>query len=397
MVAVQRPVHYLRSDYTVDWVRYLIAPDPVSVPLVGSKLDRREVLYSDNDEPWNKVPKDCLHHQFDWTPHPCNWRQYDTDHAERLKQEYRGWLAEVDPIAGIERYLNTRSELLAPPDWDKVVYKAIPNLRNGMNLINNLLELDDLPKLVHKLKSVGEGYLRYAFGLKPLYADVKAFYRNLADILFNIDAYNRRLAFQGISSTSNSTDTVVHEEQITASGIESSAMEVSVTYDFTIQIRWGVKIRALYSSDRLSRLLDVLGIYPDLSTVWNAIPFSFLVDYFVPVAEALESPPWTSLEVRSIEACRSVTVDGRYTVRPLNQSWLDWNGKLNVVDAGTLGIGTFRYYRREAFPDAALDGIDLDIHVGVPSGKQQINIAALLEANKNLQSPLPRKRRLGVF
>lgn len=36
-------------------------------------------------------------------------------------------------------------------------------------------------------------------------------------------------------------------------------------------------------------ILDELGVHPDLRTIWDAIPLSFVVDYFIPIGEALEA------------------------------------------------------------------------------------------------------------
>jgi hypothetical protein len=36
-------------------------------------------------------------------------------------------------------------------------------------------------------------------------------------------------------------------------------------------------------------LLDTLGVHPDLKTAWDIVPLSFVVDYFIPVGDILES------------------------------------------------------------------------------------------------------------
>lgn len=41
--------------------------------------------------------------------------------------------------------------------------------------------------------------------------------------------------------------------------------------------------------NRLLRLLDAVGFHPDLKTAWDVIPLSFVVDYFLPIGDLLES------------------------------------------------------------------------------------------------------------
>jgi hypothetical protein len=41
--------------------------------------------------------------------------------------------------------------------------------------------------------------------------------------------------------------------------------------------------------DKALLLLDELGVHPDLKTLWDVIPLSFIVDYFIPIGDILES------------------------------------------------------------------------------------------------------------
>lgn len=42
-------------------------------------------------------------------------------------------------------------------------------------------------------------------------------------------------------------------------------------------------------ADAISIFLDELGFHPDLKTIWDLIPASFVVDYFVPISDMIES------------------------------------------------------------------------------------------------------------
>jgi hypothetical protein len=52
-------------------------------------------------------------------------------------------------------------------------------------------------------------------------------------------------------------------------------------------VKWAPKLDSLL--DKLAFLLDKLGVHPDLSTAWDIVPLSFLVDYFLPIGDLLES------------------------------------------------------------------------------------------------------------
>lgn len=228
--------------------------------------------------------------------------------------------------------------------WDEMDASALsvmlPSAYNGFSLLNFLLELKDFRRLFSAImrkkgvvktligldgnrswrellsrsefkRSVASMHLNYQFALKPLVSDITKLYKTLR----GIEGVLQRLkAQQHLPQTRHFRQILVDEESelgwSNMSTPQTSDRADFITYNpsGTIRQRFRYRYRYLerpvyratmrykYALPALSDVeykvkgyLDALGVRMDPSIIWNAIPFSFLVDWVVDVGGFLRS------------------------------------------------------------------------------------------------------------
>lgn len=168
--------------------------------------------------------------------------------------------------------------------------------------IKEMVELGTLFKLAAKsfAEFTGNAYLNYRFGYVQFVRDV----RDLAGIMKHLEkrirdfnfilehGYTRKRVKIGVTGGgSNSPDSVLHS---TYSVIIRGDFQQEWTMETWATIVWGVNGKKLLPTDQLALFneavryaLDVKDI--DAATLWQLIPFSWLVDYFLNVGDILQS------------------------------------------------------------------------------------------------------------
>lgn len=138
---------------------------------------------------------------------------------------------------------------------------------------------------------VASTYLEWAFGLQPLISDTRSAAEALARFQYEATGEARlrkRVQSRGIDSV---------KTQSTESGQvpQTSLFEYFGTYNKTTECRvqWiaglsGEPTAAFGSNDRL---LELLGFKPEnwIPAIWEAVPWSWLIDYFSNVGDILEA------------------------------------------------------------------------------------------------------------
>jgi hypothetical protein len=159
--------------------------------------------------------------------------------------------------------------------------------------------------------------------------------------------------------------------------------------------------------------MDTLGLYPDLGTVWEAIPFSFLVDYAVPIGDALTgvvnpldtsrrgyswSTPSNPGEIRDAWCTRRTTINWKARVKRLGDQMeetyppTDRSKFPMLIADGTTVI----YNRQPAVP--YFDGVDVSTPSSLSLGENQRNNSLSLlqgfgsDANTRLNRRNTRRR-----
>jgi hypothetical protein len=191
---------------------------------------------------------------------------------------------------------------------------SIPHITAGLSLPNFLYELKDLKKLLsvfdirHSVRRNAEsGILAYNFGVVPLISDIKGIYASVARIGAFWD-HVRRNKGNLVTNTAIAPfkATISDDTYSDWSSTDSTHMNLHCRYKTSMAVKGHVKVQSVYKYDILDTstgardttipksliaksVLQAFGICLDPSIVWEAIPFSFVLDWFLPVQDALKS------------------------------------------------------------------------------------------------------------
>lgn len=133
---------------------------------------------------------------------------------------------------------------------------------------------------------VADTWLEYSFGLSPFLSDIKAAAETLAR--FNLDI--RRAAIKGYGESS----------QVWAAGtVTTGTSNAGVFYrkvtnyrtDAKVIYRVGLAAQMGYNSGSTARIIELSGFQFQnfIPTVWEVLPWSFLVDYFSNIGDVIEA------------------------------------------------------------------------------------------------------------
>lgn len=83
-----------------------------------------------------------------------------------------------------------------------------------------------------------------------------------------------------------------------------------IRYHATVRYRYEMPEELRSAAGKLKAYLDVLGIAPNAATIWNAIPFSFLVDWIVNVSGYLERLRVDNIDFKTeiLDFCHSAKI-----------------------------------------------------------------------------------------
>lgn len=191
----------------------------------------------------------------------------------------------------------------------QILNDAQGNLSQSVNLIVNVAEAAQLKTIVPQIIKVGKKliksgkgwmsladmanmHLLYSFGVAPLVKDVRSAFNlnrqivNRRDMLRKRNLKPTKLLARGFSSL----DEHWTEPDIVSSGDWTASVKASGTA--TVKTCVSAICTAFYNVDNPSTnwklVSQALGLTSPLSTTWELIPFSFVLDWFIPVGDALK-------------------------------------------------------------------------------------------------------------
>jgi len=185
--------------------------------------------------------------------------------------------------------------------------KMKPDLTD-VSLPNFLLDLGQMKSLVDLwssrrsvVRNVAGGWLNYSFGWRPTISDV-------GNMIEAITGAQRQLAMWNASTSKIiSKHTVVYTNSVFKSGSLSNIPTALGTTKWWGSLDQIVTAHVAYrpsvitgvndSSRKLQALLDSLGFELNPAILWDKLPFSFVVDWFINVGGFLESIKIDTLEL----------------------------------------------------------------------------------------------------
>jgi hypothetical protein len=281
---------------------------------------------------------------------------------------------------------------------DLAYQTMVPSLSTGFSVLNFLYELKDFKRWFEFFKSTwpnmvrialnikrrplaelsslaAEGLLELEFGVLPLFSDIQKIVNVLSTFkakteLFLLKAHeqeSRRHYRRALASTEELKELLTFdlsfadfgglpcpikavpklEPQTHVRGASpSDSMVYCATMDFNYTVEKIVEINSVVLG-----LLQQLGVTPDASIIWNAMPYSFVADWFVRVGDSLHR--YASLDVISAEVVIRDWIEShrlRLTWDILSSSDSSGYPTWNWPDQISM-IGATLYSRRPGIPD----------------------------------------------
>lgn len=194
-----------------------------------------------------------------------------------------------------------------------------PQLGGDLSVVNFILELDDLKRLVpvfqrrrSMLNNAASQNLNYRYGWKPFVSDMQEMWQalyNYKEKLHNLlssqgqvqNRYFRKVV------ASDKFEYITHPSP---PGYSSCVGSYETTFTATMQYKYNVA----NAKDRyleVKALMDMLGFDRPLEVAWDAIPFSFAVDWFFSVGNFLQRKrsPWVKVSVDVLDFSYSIKTE----------------------------------------------------------------------------------------
>lgn len=279
------------------------------------------------------------------------------------------------------------------PDIDTVVDTAIDNIYRPPSLINAIAEAGEIPELLlagwKKLKMLNlppgtnlQSLLRLARSPNKL-ADLMAdtvLTTNLGILpTFSEILSITEMVRKGVAAYEQARRTVEKQGGFRV----SKTKEIDISFDHTwptgsyaitgkTKRIYGAYASAKFPNGGLPDLSSfaAVGLNWDFQTLWNMLPMTFLIDYFVPVGEALRRARlYTDLVIT--DGWKSDLMQGSFSGRSTQE--FGYSGSGTPATHG----GEYRIYRRDRHLWDVPDGISVKDYKLFPSARQLSNISAL--------------------
>lgn len=229
--------------------------------------------------------------------------------------DYMDWMLHLN--ASALDHINT-SEIQAKA-WEHAHIGLDFQKNNSFEIIPFLFDWDSTLKLFAEKLTYGG----ITWGVMPLISDIQSVFNTLSDIQHGlIDSFNK---------ISHKTYTQRCPFSYTGT---NGYFNYAVDGILTLKGRIGGEIFPADPGEAYLVFLDEIGFNPDLKTLWDIFPLSFVVDYFIPVGDILESTHprgWFN---------PTLIFDGTYSIK----------ATIDMVGNGTTHKGyggTYSYYKRD--------------------------------------------------
>lgn len=309
--------------------------------------------------------------------------------------------------------------LFPESDVDALCARAIqemtPSIKSDLSLLVTLAELRDVKSLLtgpvkiardllsgsggplrRLLRATGSTILHDKFVNKQTLNDVLGIMSVFSTVESRLAQLRKEVNRVQVSHWSNGATPLEYsfETQPAHSGNTTKYCSVQAKgiYKFTCTMRYTYDIvdalgNPIVADDLLRHgaYLDALGIYLNPAIVWDLVPFSFVVDYFLSVGDWLESFAVKNLSARVniLDLCYSIKKAGvsRWYAAEFMRTTIDGDPSQGMRQGQfQLLLDEKSYIRRRFFPRP--DWLhSANLSLGDPSWGQWITMASLVSAN----------------
>jgi hypothetical protein len=186
------------------------------------------------------------------------------------------------------------------PEWQFYLNKALANISTSsgvLSLPNFIWELRELPQMIKDAGLVLLGrpsglrpdkvHLTETFGWSPLISDL----RTLANFGQEVENELRRIYKASQSHSISGRITTQHFGQ--QSVVQTSRMNYYQFSDMRRDVWFSAKLNPSYSLPRFEdsgdRVAWALGFHNAKKALWDALPWSFMIDYFAGIGDLIEA------------------------------------------------------------------------------------------------------------
>lgn len=265
-------------------------------------------------------------------------------------------------------------------------------LRKEVGLLYDLLfkklKKSKYKKARDRNKVLAETWLEGSFGWKPLISDIEGVHRALHER----GDYLNRIIYTINGRSEHKVET--HLKNLASSGYSNVSFRGSAVETKTAFVRYlgGVKCEEL-SPERAEQKywgFDPSAIVP---TVWELVPYSFLIDYFTNVGKVIDS-----LSMRRARLAWGVKTTRRSTTRLFSDGYNNSNRNVYKVLSASCDPGSWESIK-SSFIREPIDSVPFpNLEFKIPGvSTKWLNIGALV-AIKRKSKPEPRRmKRIRIY
>jgi hypothetical protein len=254
--------------------------------------------------------------------------------------------------------LGVNGQVFINEAWDKLR----PDLRT-ISVPNFLVELDDLKSLfqiwkknLSIAKNVAGAHLNYKFGWKPTVGDLKDLILGVTELRSKLKAFEDSIggtvqdrAGVKLNLPTSATGTIIFPSGLHTVSYSATCQRKAVCY-----VAWQAQPLAVMGSlDKVLRgLLDSLGFELNPRIIWDALPFTFVIDWFFGVGSFLDRFRIDTLQLPVVLADSFIQYEENLTIE---WSWLRANDGTYTTRPKSAGATYSRkfFHRMPIYPDYA--------------------------------------------
>jgi len=293
----------------------------------------------------------------------------------------------------------------------RMMLPRMEDITGGLNVVNFILELRDIKtmfslwkKSYGVLRNLSAGVLNYSYAWRPFISDLQKMHSGITRLDEYVSRWNKD-AKSGVIWTRHAditADVWTNDQSSNSSTTDSSwgtfcdnhtrkyTTVRSYVEDVVVKAHLSFRPSHLDLSGlhKLAMYFDLAGVGDPLSIIWEAIPFSFLVDYFLSVGKFLSQfdHDFVITPIVFVDSGYSVKYTQRYTFRKDVQVKKTSNGAISSF-AGTPSFYESKvYYRKRTGLPPIQGGKPNDVDLGLlkfswPSFRQaflMVNLANVI-------------------
>jgi len=243
-------------------------------------------------------------------------------------------------------YMNAAFDRLRPD----LTTLSVPNFLAEIDDVKSLFKL--WKKSTSLAKNLAGAHLNYKFGWKPTVGDIRAATQGVLRLKEKLAAFQAELGktLQASTNCLKTSDAVLATYRIPGSALVTYKATVTRRVDAFIAYK-PQPLAVMGSLDKAIRsYLDVLGFELNPRIIWDALPFTFVVDWFFGVGNLLERFKIDALELPIL------LVDGFLQYKEtLNIEWSSYSDHLTgFVPFPRSGAAAYQetyFHRMPIYPD----------------------------------------------